>query len=66
MPPPARSPAPPGPHHDRAGRTISVTVYLYIIIPKGFFPEQDTGRMSGSVMAAQTISFQAMLPKMVS
>ncbi len=44
--------------------TISVTVYLYIIIPKGFFPEQDTGRMSGSVMAAQTISFQAMQPKM--
>ncbi len=44
--------------------TISVTVYLYIIIPKGFFPEQDTGRLGGSVMAAQTISFQAMEPKM--
>jgi multidrug efflux pump len=43
--------------------TISVTVYLYIIIPKGFFPEQDTGRLSGTVMAAQTISFQAMTPK---
>ncbi len=43
--------------------TIGVTVYLYVIIPKGFFPEQDTGRMSGSVMAAQTISFQAMVPK---
>jgi multidrug efflux pump len=45
--------------------TISVTVYLYVIIPKGFFPEQDTGRMSGSIMAAQTISYQAMLPKTV-
>ncbi len=44
--------------------TVSFTVYLYIIVPKGFFPEQDTGRMSGSVMAAQTISFQAMVPKM--
>ena len=43
--------------------TISVTVYLYVIIPKGFFPEQDTGRMSGSVMADQKISFQAMVPK---
>ena len=43
--------------------TISVTVYLYIIIPKGFFPEQDTGRMSGSVMAEQNISFQAMRPR---
>ena len=28
--------------------TISVTVYLYVIIPKGFFPEQDTGRLSGT------------------
>src|SRR5262249_31567339 len=45
------------------GITIGVTVYLYIIVPKGFFPEQDTGRMMGSVMAEQTISFQAMVPK---
>ena len=44
--------------------TVSVTVYLYIIVPKGFFPEQDTGRMSGSIIAEQTISFQAMVPKM--
>jgi len=44
--------------------TVGFTVYLYVIVPKGFFPEQDTGRMSGSVMAAQTISFQAMQPKM--
>ncbi len=44
--------------------TVSVTVYLYIIIPKGFFPEQDTGRMTGSVVADQKTSFQAMEPKM--
>jgi multidrug efflux pump len=44
--------------------TVSVTVWLYIIIPKGFFPEQDTGRLMGSVMADQKTSFQAMMPKM--
>ncbi len=43
--------------------TISVTVYLYVVIPKGFFPEQDTGRLSGNVVADQKISFQAMEPK---
>ena len=43
--------------------TMGFTVYLYIIIPKGFFPEQDTGRLSGNVVADQKISFQAMLPK---
>ena len=45
------------------GITIGVTVYLYVIVPKGFFPEQDTGRMSGSVIADQRTSFQAMVPK---
>ena len=44
--------------------TVAFTVYLYVIVPKGFFPEQDTGRMMGSVMAQQTISFQAIQPKM--
>jgi multidrug efflux pump len=43
--------------------TIGFTVYLYVIIPKGFFPEQDTGRMSGSITADQRTSFQAMVPK---
>ncbi len=43
--------------------TIGVTVYLYVIIPKGFFPEQDTGRLSGSVVGDQKTSFQAMVPK---
>ncbi len=40
--------------------TLSLTVYLYIIIPKGFFPEQDTGIMLGTTVAAQDISFQGM------
>jgi multidrug efflux pump len=38
--------------------------YLYYIVPKGFFPQQDTGRLQGSVQAAQDISFQAMSGKM--
>jgi hydrophobe/amphiphile efflux-1 (HAE1) family protein len=38
--------------------------YLYYIVPKGFFPQQDTGRLNGAVQAAQDISFQAMSGKM--
>jgi multidrug efflux pump len=41
-----------------------LSVYLYIIVPKGFFPQQDTGRLNGTVQAAQDISFQAMSGKM--
>jgi multidrug efflux pump len=41
-----------------------LSVYLYIIVPKGFFPQQDASRLSGSVQAAQDISFQAMNGKM--
>jgi len=41
-----------------------LSIYLYIIVPKGFFPQQDTGRIMGSVQAAQDISFQAMRGKM--
>jgi len=41
-----------------------LSVYLYIIVPKGFFPQQDTGRLMGSVQAAQDISFQSMRDKM--
>ena len=44
--------------------TIGLSVYLYIIIPKGFFPQQDTGRMNGNVIADQAISFQAMRAKL--
>ena len=46
--------------------TIGLSVYLYVIVPKGFFPQQDTGRISGSVQAAQDISFDAMKEKMSS
>lgn len=40
--------------------TIGFTAYLYVIIPKGFFPQQDTGRLSGSLQADQDTSFQSM------
>ncbi len=43
--------------------TIGFNVYLYLIVPKGFFPQQDTGRMTGSIQAAQDISFPAMKTK---
>ncbi len=41
-----------------------ITVYLYIIVPKGFFPQQDTGRIGGALVADQDISFAAMRDKM--
>ncbi len=40
--------------------TVVFTVYLYIIVPKGFFPQQDTGRLAGNLVADQDTSFQAM------
>ncbi|HSU66342.1 MAG TPA: multidrug efflux RND transporter permease subunit [Tepidisphaeraceae bacterium] len=40
--------------------TIGFTVYLFIKVPKGFFPQQDTGRMMGQVLADQDTSSQAM------
>ncbi len=43
--------------------TLALTVYLYIIIPKGFFPVQDTGVIQGISQASQTISFDAMEQK---
>ncbi|MEQ5184018.1 multidrug efflux RND transporter permease subunit MdtC [Providencia alcalifaciens] len=45
---------------------IGLNVYLYISIPKAFFPEQDTGRLLGFVRADQSISFQSMKQKMTS
>ncbi len=44
--------------------TIGLTVYLYIRIPKGFFPQQDTGRLTGGILADQSTSFQSMQGKM--
>jgi multidrug efflux pump len=43
-----------------AGVTLVVTLLLYIFIPKGFFPVQDTGEIQGISEAAQTISYSAM------
>jgi multidrug efflux pump len=43
--------------------TLVLTVFLYIIIPKGFFPVQDTGVIQGISQAPQTISFAAMAEK---
>ena len=45
---------------------VCLNVYLYAIIPKGFFPTQDTGRLIGFIQADQSISFQAMQPKLAS
>jgi len=44
--------------------TVCLNVYLYVIIPKGFFPQQDTGRLIGGIQADQSISFQAMRQKL--
>jgi len=41
-----------------------LSVYLYTIIPKGFFPQQDTGRISGSIQAAEDISFAVIRQKL--
>ena len=40
--------------------TLALTVFLYVIVPKGFFPVQDTGAILGITEATQTVSFQAM------
>jgi multidrug efflux pump len=44
--------------------TICLSVYLYIIIPKGFFPQQDTGRLGGTIVGSQDLSFPAMQEKL--
>ena len=44
--------------------TVCFNIFLYIIVPKGFFPQQDTGQMFGVIRADQSISFQAMQAKM--
>jgi multidrug efflux pump len=43
--------------------TLALNVFLYVIIPKDFFPQQDTGRLNGSIIADQDTSFQSMLQK---
>jgi multidrug efflux pump len=40
--------------------TIGLNIYLFIVVPKGFFPQQDNGTVFGGIQAEQDISFQAM------
>ena len=40
--------------------TVVLTVFLYRVIPKGYFPQQDTGRLAGAIQADQHTSFQSM------
>ena len=44
--------------------TLCLNGYLYVTIPKGFFPQQDTGRLVGSIQADQATSFQLMSQKL--
>jgi multidrug efflux pump len=44
--------------------TVAFNIYLFWAIPKGFFPQQDTGRLIGGIQADQAISFQAMSLKL--
>jgi multidrug efflux pump len=44
--------------------TVGLNVYLFVIIPKGFFPQQDTGLLVGGIQADQSISFQLMKQKL--
>jgi multidrug efflux pump len=43
---------------------IVLNIVLFIIVPKGFFPEEDTGRLVGSLQADQSVSFQLMTQKL--
>jgi multidrug efflux pump len=43
--------------------TLGVNVYLYMKVPKGFFPQQDTGRLQGNIVGEQHISYQALVEK---
>ncbi len=44
--------------------TVGLNIWLFSIIPKGFFPEEDTGRLSGFIQADQSVSFQRMSQKL--
>jgi len=44
--------------------TIGLNIYLFVIVPKGFFPQQDTSRLSGSVVAQQDVSFTELRQKL--
>ncbi len=56
-------------HHRRfmmllLGATIVLNVYLYVVIPKGFFPQQDTGQLQGGIRGDAASSFQFMKRKL--
>jgi len=56
-------------HHPRlmiaaTALMVVLNVTLFMIVPKGFFPQQDTGRLVGGIQAAQDVSFQAMQRKL--
>jgi multidrug efflux pump len=42
------------------GLTIALNIYLFMIVPKGFFPQQDNGTVFGGIQGSQDVSFQAM------
>jgi multidrug efflux pump len=44
--------------------TVGLSIYLFTIVPKGFFPQQDTGRLIGSLQAAQDVSFATLEQKL--
>jgi multidrug efflux pump len=44
--------------------TLGINIALYTIVPKGFFPQQDIGRLAGAIQADQDISFQSMSAKL--
>ena len=46
------------------GVTVAFNVWLYVAIPKGFFPQQDTGQLQGGLRTDQSISFQAIRGKL--
>ena len=45
--------------------TIGLNVYLYVLVPKGFFPQQDTGRLGGRIQGQQDVSFNSMKGKVI-
>jgi multidrug efflux pump len=45
------------------GGTVCLAIYLYIVVPKGFFPQQDNGRIFGQARAGEDVSFQTMRQK---
>jgi multidrug efflux pump len=45
---------------------IALTVYLYVVVPKGFFPQEDTGQLNCGMRADQSISFDLMKQKLKS